>query len=82
MAREHPHNFVREAARRERQAWAYLSLTGAMILIITIAFLGGPGDGPAVAVLNWLCSGPLLRQAMPWLIRSPRRRGRAASAGW
>ena len=39
MAREHPHHFVREAKRRERQAWAYLSLTVAMILIITIAFL-------------------------------------------
>jgi hypothetical protein len=39
MAREHPHHFVREAARRERQAWAYLSFTAAMILIITIAFL-------------------------------------------
>ena len=37
MAREHPHNFVREAARRERQAW--LSFTAVMILIIAIAFL-------------------------------------------
>ena len=39
MAREHPHHFLREAARRERRAWAYLSLTAVMILIITIAFL-------------------------------------------
>jgi hypothetical protein len=39
MVREHPHHFVREAARRERQARAYLLLTAAMILVITVAFL-------------------------------------------
>jgi hypothetical protein len=39
MVREHPHHFVRHAARRERQAWAYLSFTAVMILIIAIAFL-------------------------------------------
>ena len=38
MVREHPHHFVRHAARRERQAWAYLSFTAVMILIIAIAF--------------------------------------------
>jgi len=30
MAREHPHHFLREAARRDRQARAYLLLTAAM----------------------------------------------------
>jgi hypothetical protein len=39
MARQHPHHFFREAARRERQARAYLLLTAAMILAITVAFL-------------------------------------------
>ncbi|HEX2473416.1 MAG TPA: hypothetical protein VHK01_01645 [Lacipirellulaceae bacterium] len=39
MVREHPHDFVRHAARRERQGWAYLSFTGVLILIFAIAFL-------------------------------------------
>jgi hypothetical protein len=39
MAREHPRHFFREAARRERQAWAYLSLTTLLIFVIVVAFL-------------------------------------------
>jgi hypothetical protein len=39
MVREDPRHFARETARRERRAKIYLSLTGAMILLITIAFI-------------------------------------------
>jgi hypothetical protein len=39
MVREDPRHFARETARRERRAKIYLSLTGAMILLIAIAFI-------------------------------------------
>jgi hypothetical protein len=39
MVREDPRHFAREMARRERRAKIYLSLTGAMILLIAIAFI-------------------------------------------
>jgi hypothetical protein len=47
MVREHPHHFVRVAARRGRQAWAYLSLTAAMILIA-----GSKGATPHLQALT------------------------------
>ena len=37
--REHPHHIAKEAARRELQAWLYLSLTAVLILVTTAGFL-------------------------------------------
>jgi hypothetical protein len=39
MVREDPRHLAREAARRERRAWAYLVLTAMMIVVVVTAFL-------------------------------------------
>jgi predicted permease len=39
MVRKDPRHLAQEAARREREAWAYLSLTTMLIFVIVVAFL-------------------------------------------
>jgi hypothetical protein len=46
MVREHPHKFVREAARRERDALAYVLFVMVMFVAKLRRFSGGHGDGP------------------------------------
>jgi hypothetical protein len=39
MVRKDPRHLAQEAARREREAWVYLSFTAMLIFVIVVALL-------------------------------------------
>jgi hypothetical protein len=39
MVRQDPRHFAKEAARRERRAWIYLSLSAVVIIAVVFGFL-------------------------------------------